>query len=161
MQIEIRPAVEDDAFAASQVLNRSITECCSEDHQDDSGIIAAWVRNKTPETVRGWLSNGYLFCIVAVASGQVAGFAACSTSGEVMLCYVLPEVRFTGTGRAMLRSLERLAVKRGIQTLHLTSTLTARPFYLRNGFEVIGPSVIAFGMAGIPMTKHLKRDMGT
>jgi hypothetical protein len=92
MQIEIRPAVVQDARAASQVLRRSITECCIEDHRDDPEIIAAWLRNKTPATVRGWLLNDRIFSVVAVTAGEVVGFAASSTAGEVLLCYVVGSI---------------------------------------------------------------------
>jgi GNAT superfamily N-acetyltransferase len=155
MQIEIRPAVEDDARAASEVLRRSITECCTEDHRDDPEIIAAWIRNKTPETVRGWLLNDHIFSVVAVTAGEVVGFAASSTSGEVLLCYVVPEVRFIGTGRALLFSIEQLARDAGVLSLHLHSTLTVRTFYARNGFKASGPPVLAFGMESLPMAKNL------
>jgi GNAT superfamily N-acetyltransferase len=161
MQIEIRPAVGNDACAASQVLRRSIAECCTEDHRDDPKIIAAWIRNKTPETVRGWLSSKHVLSIVAVAASEVVGFAAFSTSGEVLLSYVIPEVRFTGNGRAMLFSIEQLARDSGVRSLHLNSTLTARSFYSRNGFEASGPAVLAFGMESLTMTKHLKCDVIT
>lgn len=161
MQIEIRPAVESDACAASQVLRRSITECCIEDHKCDPEILAGWIRNKTAETVRDWILSKHLFSVVAVAAGEVAGFAAFSTSGEVLLCYVIPEVRFTGTGRAMLFSIEQLARDSGVLSLHLNSTLTARSFYSRNGFAASGPPVLAFGMESLPMTKLLKYDVST
>lgn len=155
MQIEIRRAVEDDACAASQVLCRSITECCAEDHQNDPDIIAAWIRNKTPATVRGWLLNEHLFSVVAVIDREIVGIGASSRSSEILLCYVVPEVRFTGTGRALLLSIERNARETNVLSLHLNSTLTAHAFYSRNGFETNGPAVLAFGMKSLPMTKRL------
>ena len=155
MQIEIRPAVEHDACAASQVLRRSITECCIEDHKCDPEIIAGWIRNKTPETVRGWILSEQLFSVVAIIGGKAVGFAAASTSGEILLCYVIPEVRFTGTGRAMLLLIENMARDAGVLSLHLNSTLTAHSFYTRNGFETNGPTVLAFGMKSVPMKKPL------
>ena len=67
---------------------------------------------------------------IAVAAGEIMGFAAFSKSGEVLLCYVIPEARFTDTGRAMLFSTEQLARDSGVLSLHLKSTLTARSFLL-------------------------------
>ncbi len=72
-----------------------------------------------------------------------------------MLRYVLPEVRFTGVGKAMLRAIEANASAAGVQSLRLESTCTARVFYLRSGFVPSGPPCVAFGMEAHPMSKHI------
>jgi GNAT superfamily N-acetyltransferase len=159
MQINLRPASEHDAPAASKVLRRSIAECCTEDHRNDPKLIAAWVQNKTPDTLRSWIGDESHFSVVAVMGSEVAGFAMSSRSGEVLLCYLIPEVRFTGTGRAMLAAIEHQASSTGIQSLYLNSTLTAHSFYTKNGFETSGPTVRAFGMESIPMTKPLNAGL--
>jgi GNAT superfamily N-acetyltransferase len=155
LQINLRPAIEHDAPAASKVLCRSIAECCTEDYRNDPKLIAAWVQNKTPETLRGWIVDESHFSVVAVKGREAVGFAMSSRSGEVLLCYLILEVRFTGTGRAMLAAIEHQASSTGIQSLYLNSTLSAHSFYSRNGFEKSGPTVLSFGMESIPMTKPL------
>jgi hypothetical protein len=63
-----RPTVKHDAVEASEVLRRSITDCCVEDHRNDPQTIAAWTERKTPETLRRWvLSNNY-FSVVGVSA---------------------------------------------------------------------------------------------
>lgn len=155
MQINLRPADEQDAAAASRVLCRSIAESCIEDHRNDPKLKAAWVQNKTPETLRSWIRDEDLFSVVAVRDNEVVGFAMSSRLGEVLLCYLIPEVRFTGTGRAMLATIEPHVSSAGIQSLYLNSTLTAHSFYTRNGFEMTGPTALAFGMSSLPMAKRL------
>ena len=155
MNAHVRTATTLDAEAACQVLRRSIIECCEEDHHNDLDLLEAWLHNKTPESVRSWLQSPGAFSIVTMVEGAVVGFALSSPSGEVMLCYMLSEVRFTGAGKAMLRAIEAYTSAAGVQSLHLESTSTARAFYLRNGFAPSGPPCGEFGMEAHPMSKQL------
>jgi|RhiMetdeSRZDD1v2_1073273.scaffolds.fasta_scaffold683983_3 GNAT superfamily N-acetyltransferase len=155
MNAIIRVATETDAEAACQVLRRSITECCVEDHHNDPSLLADWLRNKTPDNVRKWLRADRCYGVVAETDGSLVGFAMLLHSGEVFLCYLVPEARFTGVGRALLAAMEAEARRRGIRELYLDSTKTARGFYLRNGFLTSDPPQIAFGIEGYPMRKRL------
>lgn len=143
MNAHIRPAAISDAEAACGVLRRSIAECCEEDHHNNSLLLEAWLHNKTPESVRSWLQSPGAFSVVATVEGAVVGFALSSSAGEIMLCYVLPEVRFRAVGRAMLSAIEANAFAAGIKTLHLESTRTAQTFYLRSGFIPSGPPCLS------------------
>lgn len=75
--------------------------------------------------------------------------------GEVLLCYVAPEVQFKGVGKALLGFMEDKASEYGLDAFYLESTRSAQAFYLRNGFVISGPVVQAFGISGQPMRKKL------
>ena len=154
MTTRIRIATPEDADAACEVLHRSISECCAADHHNDPALVQAWLHNKTPENVRTWLDQQDAFSVVAEAEGVVVGFAM-SVRNEVMLCYVIPEVRFTGAGKSMLRAIEAHAAQAGFTSVQLESTRTAQAFYGRNGFSPSGPAIVAFGMQGQPMAKTI------
>jgi GNAT superfamily N-acetyltransferase len=155
MNAKIRVATENDADAACQVLRRSITECCVEDHHNDPSLVADWLSNKTPDNVRNWLRADRSYGVIAETGGSLVGFAMLLPSGEVSLCYLVPEARFTGVGKALLAAIEAEARRRGIRELYLDSTRTGRDFYLRNGFLFSDPPQIAFGIEGYPMRKRL------
>ena len=138
MPVTVRAATENDADAACQVLRRSIAELCGADHQDDKEILAAWLKNKTPEHVRSWLGSANLCMIVAVREGSVCGVAMISREGEIQLCYASPEVRFLGVGKLMLHTLQAQALEWGLSEVFLTSTVTGKSFYERNGFASDG-----------------------
>lgn len=155
MTIHIRSAQTGEATTICTVIRRSITECCIDDHHGDAGLMEAWLRNKTVASVETWLQDTEAHCIVGDRDGATQGFGM-SRGDQVLLCYVTPEARFTGLGKALLQALERHAIAQGLSTLRLESTRTAEAFYRRNGFLPTGPAVQAFGLQGLPMAKETR-----
>src|SRR4051812_33650667 len=133
MGIEIRVATPDDAFVACEVLRRSITECCAQDHQNQPEVLQAWLGNKTPQQVATWFSSPTNFAVVAERDGIVVGVALLTQAGKFSLCYLLPEAMHLGIGKSMLQAIEVQARVWGISVLKLHSTATASAFYARNG----------------------------
>jgi GNAT superfamily N-acetyltransferase len=158
MQIQIRPATEHDAVDACNVIRRSILECCKDDHCGDAMVLERWLRNKTPDFVRMFIHAPNAFSVIARVDGETVGFGSALETGEVTLFYVVPSVRFTGVGKALLAAIEDHAARAGVDALCLESTRTARTFYLRNGFVSEGPPVVAFGIEGQPMRKQLRSE---
>jgi GNAT superfamily N-acetyltransferase len=157
--MEVREARADDAGEACAVLRRSIVELCAADHRHDSTLLAAWLANKTPETVAAWMRRPDASYLVAVDQGAIAAVGAVTDAGEILLNYVMPDARFRGASSALLAALERRAAERGAGGCTLTSTATARAFYLARGYAETGPPVGKFGMdSGFPMAKLIARD---
>jgi GNAT superfamily N-acetyltransferase len=155
MRVVIRVAESSDAVAACQVLCRAISECCAEDHRNDAEILTAWLGNKTPENVASWFDCAANFSVVAHTDDQLVGVAIMTRQGKIVLFYVAPEMRFTGTGKALLQALEAQAAKWALRTLQVASTLTAQAFYTRNGFAEIGSTRSAFGTNAVSLSKNL------
>jgi GNAT superfamily N-acetyltransferase len=158
MKPTVRIATPDDAHAACAVLRRSISECCVEDHHNNPEVLSAWLSNKTPENVASWFASPVNFAVVATSGKEINGVGLLSLKGEVTLCYVAPEVRFTGVGKAVLQALESHALSLGLSAIHLSSTFTAKVFYLRNGFTSSGTSKVAFGVKAFPLLKRLSAN---
>lgn len=154
MTFSVRRANPEDAEAACNAVRISIEECCTEDHEGVAERLDAWLKNKSPENFRAWIQNKSFYCVVAEESSRIVGFGM-STPGEVLLCYVLPEVRFRGAGKAMLQAIELWAATSGVSELKLESTRTALAFYRRNGFQSSGPVITFAGMDGQPMAKRV------
>ena len=155
MNIQVRNATPADAEAACEVLRRSITECCGEDHHNEPEALSVWLQNKTPENIAGWFAACENFPVVAISDEHIVGVGLLSATGELALCYVLPEVRFKGAGKAMLRAMESHAMQTGLTEIHLDSTGTAKAFYLRNGFSPCGAPEVEFGIRAFPLAKRL------
>jgi GNAT superfamily N-acetyltransferase len=156
--MDIRDAGKDDAPAACEVLRRSISELCSADHGYDPGVLAEWLGNKTPEIVALWITQPANTVLVAVENGAVVGVGSVTDSGEITLNYVSPDARFRGISRALLRALEARARERGCSRCTLSSTETARRFYLSAGYaEGAVPAGSPSPQPGRRMSKHLGR----
>jgi GNAT superfamily N-acetyltransferase len=154
--MDIRDAVAEDAPAACRVLRRSITELCVADHHNEPAILQKWLSNKTPEILTTWILQPGGSILVAVEDGAILAVGGVTDRGEITLNYVAPEARFRGISRAMLKSLEERARKRGNPRCALLSTATAHRFYQSNGYVDEGPTSGKFGTnASFPMVKVL------
>ncbi len=146
MGIQIRQAAPEDAAAACEVLRRSIRECCVQDHQDRPEILDAWLGNKTAQNVAAWFASPTNYALVALRGEAVVGVALLTQAGKVSLCYLVPEARHDGIGKALLHGLEEQARTWGISVVRLHSTATAREFYARNGYVNAGKEKSCFGV---------------
>jgi predicted GNAT family N-acyltransferase len=75
--------------------------------------------------------------------------------GKIGLCYLVPEGLGQGNGSRILEALETQARLDGKSDVFLTSTATAKNFYLLHGFELDGESFLMFGVLAHPMRKRL------
>ena len=154
--MRIREATPEDAAAACDVMRRSIAELCVADHRNEPAILGRWLANKTPEIVASWIASPTNSLLVAVEHGTILAVGSVTNAGEITLNYVSPDARFRGVSRALLRALEARAIERGNARCTLTSTETARRFYLANGYVEDGHLAGKFGTrASYPMSKAL------
>lgn len=154
--MEIRDAVPEDAPEACILLRRSIAELCRADHRDDIDILTRWLANKTPQIVAGWIAQPGNHMLLAVEGEAVLAVGSVTGEGHVTLNYVSPDARFRGVSTALLAALEVRARELGRDAVHLTSTETARGFYLARGYAETGPPESQFGTKGYPMWKSLR-----
>jgi GNAT superfamily N-acetyltransferase len=137
-------------------MRRSIAELCVADHKNDPAILARWLGNKTVENFLAWIEQPDNSLMVAAEDGKILAIGSVTDSGSIGLNYVSPDARFRGVSRALLRALEAHAIARGNCQCTLTSTETARQFYLSNGYVLSGAASGAFGTgSGYPMSKAL------
>jgi GNAT superfamily N-acetyltransferase len=69
---------------------------------------------------------------------------------------VVPEAQYQGAGKLMLRALEEQAARWGLKGLLLTSTVTAKQFYERNGYVQTGKPESVYGLErAYPMSKGI------
>ncbi|MES2117193.1 MAG: GNAT family N-acetyltransferase [Pseudomonadota bacterium] len=155
MSLEIRIAASTDAFAACNVLRRSITECCVLDHKNDPAILDAWLGNKTPQMVASWFSSPTNFSLVALEDGVVIGVALLTGAGKLALCYLLPEARSKGAGKALLARVEQQACSWGVKALQLHSTATGEAFFASQGYIHSGKVRSPYGVETIFFWKQL------
>lgn len=145
-RIEIRKAVPGDATAACTLLRRSIEDGCRADHQDQPGVLDAWLGNKTPANVATWFASPTNYALVAESEGQLVGLTLLTQAGKVALCYVLPDALRCGVGRALLNATEEQARAWNIGKLFLHSPAGASTFFERHGYMNAGKEKSCFGL---------------
>jgi GNAT superfamily N-acetyltransferase len=119
-------------------------------------MLSRWLGNKTHENFCSWVEQPHNSVLVAVENQNILAIGSVTDTGAIVLNYVSPDARFRGVSRALLRALEVPAAERGSHRCNLTSTETARRFYLSSGYVENGPPVAGFGTSlGYPMTKAL------
>ena len=157
MPLAIRDARDDDADQASEVSRRSIAELCTADHNNDPAILRGWLGNKTPDIFRSWIAQPGNNLLLAVDGERVVAVGSVSDTGQITLNYVSPDARFRGVSKSMLAALEDRAADRGCARFTLSSTETARLFYLAQGYVESGKPARHFGTkSGYPMSKSLR-----
>lgn len=138
------------------MVRRSISELCILDHHGDATTLELWLANKTTANMQRWIREHHV--LVAVFGTAISGVAAMTPKGEIILNYVLPDARFCGVSKALLRELELRAEQLGVPLLKLQSTATAMRFYSALGYTVSGLPTKAFGVTvGQPMQKRLQQ----
>lgn len=145
-RIEIRRAVPADALPACTLLRRSIEEGCRAEHQDQPGLLDAWLGNKTPATVGAWFASPTNCVLVAERDGELVGLTLLTQAGKLALCYVLPDALRCGVGRQLLAAVEAQARLWNISKLFLHSPAGASVFFERHGFLNAGKEKSCYGL---------------
>jgi N-acetylglutamate synthase-like GNAT family acetyltransferase len=133
----IRPAGAADADEGAALLRRSIAELCHMDHGGDPSAIETWTANKTPASWLTWL-EAHSFFYVVEDIGRLVGVCLLSRTGEILLNYVLSDLRFCGISKLMLREVEATGRRQGMSLLRVRTTRTAHRFYAAAEFVEVG-----------------------
>jgi len=133
--IRLRRAQPGDAEPACALVRRSILELCKLDHGNDALTLEGWLCNKTPENMLVWITTPGTTCFLAEIDETLAGVGVVTDYGEVLLAYVTPEFRFRGVTSTLLDQMERHAKPQYADRMSLTTTDTARAFFLARGYS--------------------------
>src|SRR5438105_14597121 len=151
--MKVRKANVDDAAEACTVLRRSITELCYEDHCNNEGFLEAWLSNKTVANVTRWILQEDVF--VADGDGTIMGVAAMNRTGKITLNYVSPDFRFRGVSRALVHAMEANMRALSIPVSILESTISARGFYEKLGYQPT-EEIVILSLTGTPVAIYKK-----
>lgn len=105
-------------------------------------------RDYTPEQVAAWAPEQIDIgrwttklaaqeAVIAEQAGKVAGFCSWDTTGYIDLLYVHHAHQRQGIAALLLAEAEKVLRLRGITRLHTQASVTAQPFFLRQGYRLI------------------------
>lgn len=102
----------------------------------DAAQRAVWARSAAD--VSAWQARmERLRTVVAEQDGLLLGFLGFESDGHVDFLYVAPTAARQGVATALYRRVEATLAAEGVRALYTEASLVARPFFAREGFEVV------------------------
>jgi putative acetyltransferase len=155
--MEIRQAREEDAGTIRRIHGDAIRDVCAKDYPPD--VIAAWLAGRSDERYLRQIRQDSVW--VAIEKGCVAFGSVRIETAKLESLFVDPPACGQGHAAMLLSHLEGVALRAGIEVLNVDSSLTARDFYARHGYQVRegeASLVLASGVkvVGVPMAKRLR-----
>jgi putative acetyltransferase len=132
--MKIRPYDSLDSDSVAWLFTNAVRIGAAE-HYDEvqrnawapaSPDLLYWKRRLDPLTTR-----------IAEIDGSIAGFIAFETSGHIEFLFTAPEHVRKGVASALCAHATAELIASGVSELSTEASLVARPFFERQGFEVI------------------------
>jgi putative acetyltransferase len=137
--VQIRAFHPDDAPTLLTLFRDTIRRVNARDYSP--GQIRAWASDEIDAAE--WAARfAGRFVAVAESGGRIVGFAELETDGHIDRFYVSADHQRLGVGRALLGAIAEEARRLGIGRLFTEASVTARPFFERQRFEILAPQVV-------------------
>lgn len=140
--MEIRAFRDSDAPALAAIFFASVREIGRRHYTADQ--VAAWAPGvpDADDFVRR-ASDGRTFLVAIGEDGQPIAYGDLEADGHIDHIYCSPEAAGRGVARKLYEELERVARSAGINVLFVEASEPAKTFFLKQGFESIGPNALA------------------
>lgn len=146
----LKSATTEHAEGVGGVIRDAIERVNAKDYPP--AVIDRLLQNFTTEKVAALLQQRQT--LVALVGDEIVGTGAIQ-GAEVKSVFVAPDWHRKGIGSSIVCELEKVAVRHGIETLKVSSSLTATQFYLALGY--VEKSRIYFGSEEtVLMTKAIR-----
>lgn len=98
--------------------------------------------------------------LVAEEGGEVVGFAELEEDGHLDMLYLRKDAVRRGVGQRLYRAVEQEARGQGLGRIFTEASVTARPFFERQGFRVTQAQTVlvrGVSLTNFAMEKYLPR----
>jgi putative acetyltransferase len=115
------------------------------DAQYDAAQQLAWA------PTQAWQARvAGLTALIAEVNQKIAGFTGFSSDGHVDLLYSSPHHARQGVATALYLQAEGELIALGVPAIFTEASLTARPFFARQGFSVQQAQTVTRGAVNLP-----------
>ncbi|KAA5604794.1 GNAT family N-acetyltransferase [Roseospira marina] len=152
--LTLRPLRADDGDIAGAIFFDAVHRGAAAHYTPEQRI--AWA-GASPNTA-GWRTmcvdvDGFM----AERNGEPVGFMTLDANGYIDLAFVRSDVAGTGAGWRLYQAVEARAEDLGIARLTTDASLTARPFFERQGWTVEREQTVQKGAVALTNFKMAKR----
>lgn len=148
--VRIRDYEPEDAPAMARLFHETIRSVNLADYSPEQ--VRAW----TPEVLNPEIWNARMsgrYTLIAEEGGEVIAFAELEETegdGHLDMFYCRKDAVRRSVGTNLYEALEKLARERGLKRIFTEASITARPFFERQGFRVVREQTVA--ARGVEMT---------
>jgi putative acetyltransferase len=155
-KIVLRPALPADAPALAALFRASVEELAREDYSEAQ--VEAWAALANDEA--GFAARlASELTIVALVSGEIAGFASLKGADHLDMLYVHPAFARRGVGTGLCEAMEKLAGARKAAMLTADASDCAQSFFAARNYAAQQRNMVFMGdevLGNTTMTKKLK-----
>lgn len=154
-QFALRPFLPADAPLVAEIFRESIAELTADDYSEAQQ--EAWAAAADDEDAFARKLGGQL-TLVATLHGSPVGFASLLGKDRIDMLYVHPGAAGHGVGAMLADALEKLAAARGVKTLSVDASDSARGFFEKRGYVAQQRNSVSLGdewLANTTLTKTL------
>ena len=159
MALAIRRYLPSDLDAVIAIYQSAIREVSARDYSPAQ--IAAWSHADRDDWAPHRLSRP---AWIAEMDGFPAGFTDLEDDGHLDMMFVHARFQGRGVATALLRQVEAAALEAGLSRVFTEASITARPFFLSRGFELIAEQTVECEgqwLTNFRMHKRLARDQNS
>lgn len=137
--MNLRPYHPSDVVAMAELFYSTVHEANAAHYTEQQ--LDAWA-DGTPD-LKSW-NEKYLstYTVVAEDSEGLLGFGNIDKSGYLDMLYVRCNALKSGVGSAICDELEGYALAFGAKTISVFASITAKPFFLKRGYEIISENSV-------------------
>ena len=137
MNFTIRRFQERDAEETSAVIGAALRISNAPDYPAE--IIQEMLELYAPGNLLEQAGNEHLYVLLdgnrIIGCGGIAPYLGSETESILVTIFVLPECQGTGSGRALMETLEKDTYFLRADRVVIHSSITARDFYLKMGYQ--------------------------
>ena len=125
----IRPAEPQDGSQIGELIYERVRTINRRDYSEEQ--VRAWAPDKV---IFSTYEESYAY--VAELKGRIVGFANLTPAGYLHRLYVHKDFQGQGIASRLLKAIEAKARELGLSEINTESSITAKPFFLAQGFLV-------------------------
>lgn len=154
----IRKAKNEDIDSIRKLFRETIQVVNSRDYTPEQ--LACWAEKGSSNEIWQTRIKEQHF-IVAEKPTHIVGFCALRPDGYIHSIFVHKDYQREGIARSLLMEIEEYARKNNIKELTADVSLTAKPFFEKNGYKVMYRQTVDIGvtMDNYHMNKILDPDL--